>query len=91
MLVDIKLYVYCISSQKEKKGKIEIFHINFENIFSPKILSDRLLDGSNTRRTWGVLTCCVRRALGDLATILLRIGIHISRLLTKKSFKMVTL
>ena len=33
MLVDIKLYVYCNSQQKEKKEKIVIFHINFENIF----------------------------------------------------------
>ena len=35
MLVDTKLYVYCNSQQKEKIKRNEIFHMNFENIFSP--------------------------------------------------------
>ena len=58
-------------SKKKKKEKIEIFHINFENIFSPNIFAARLFDGSNARRTRGVLTCRVHRALVDIATVLL--------------------
>ena len=46
----------CLVIVSKKKKEIEIFHINFENIFSPKICSDRLLDGSNARRTRGVFT-----------------------------------
>ena len=50
MLVDIKLYVYCNSQQKEKKYKIEIFHINFENIFSPNIFNKRTLQSLRSLR-----------------------------------------